>query len=85
MKGQFGDIMKQAQQMQERMKKMQEELANAEVTGEAKGMDDFGDQEVGEFGARKFTKQLGAGATELLLGSAGDQGVRDVLRLGWRE
>lgn len=33
--GQFGDIMKQAQEMQERMKKAQEELANAEVTGES--------------------------------------------------
>lgn len=35
MKGQFGDIMKQAQEMQERMQKMQEELANAEVSGES--------------------------------------------------
>lgn len=31
----FGDLMKQAQEMQERMQKMQEELANAEVTGES--------------------------------------------------
>lgn len=34
MKG-LGDIMKQAQQMQANMQKMQEELANAEVRGEA--------------------------------------------------
>nr|WP_020208942.1 YbaB/EbfC family nucleoid-associated protein [Gilvimarinus chinensis] len=34
MKG-MGDIMKQAQEMQERMQKMQEELANAEVEGQA--------------------------------------------------
>ncbi|MCG8537945.1 MAG: YbaB/EbfC family nucleoid-associated protein [Pseudomonadales bacterium] len=32
---QFGDLMKQAQEMQERMKKMQEEVANAEVHGES--------------------------------------------------
>ena len=31
----IGNMMKQAQQMQERMQKMQEELANAEVTGQA--------------------------------------------------
>lgn len=31
----LGNIMKQAQQMQDRMKKAQEELANVEVTGEA--------------------------------------------------
>ena len=31
----LGDIMKQAQAMQEKMQKMQEELANAEVTGES--------------------------------------------------
>ena len=31
----LGDIMKQAQAMQEKMQKMQEQLANAEVTGEA--------------------------------------------------
>ena len=35
MKGQLGDLMKQAQEMQERMQKMQEELANTEVTGES--------------------------------------------------
>ena len=35
MKGGMGNIMKQAQQMQERMQKNQEELANIEVTGEA--------------------------------------------------
>ncbi len=35
MKGQLGDLMKQAQEMQERMQKMQEEAANAEVTGES--------------------------------------------------
>jgi DNA-binding YbaB/EbfC family protein len=34
MKG-LGDIMKQAQQMQANMQKMQEDLANAEVKGEA--------------------------------------------------
>lgn len=34
MKG-LGDIMKQAQQMQEQMQKMQEELANIEVVGES--------------------------------------------------
>ncbi len=34
-KGGMGNIMKQAQQMQERMQKAQEELANIEVTGEA--------------------------------------------------
>lgn len=31
----FGDIMKQAQAMQENMQKMQEEMANHKVTGEA--------------------------------------------------
>ena len=31
----MGNIMKQAQQMQERMAKMQEEIASMEVTGEA--------------------------------------------------
>ena len=31
----FGDLMKQAQEMQERMQKMQEELANVEVNGES--------------------------------------------------
>ena len=34
-KGGMGNIMKQAQQMQERMQKPQEELANIEVTGES--------------------------------------------------
>jgi nucleoid-associated protein EbfC len=33
--GNMGDLMKQAQQMQEKMQKMQEDLANAEVTGSA--------------------------------------------------
>ncbi len=35
MKGGIGDIMKQAQQMQEGMQKAQEEIANMEVTGES--------------------------------------------------
>nr|WP_136252157.1 YbaB/EbfC family nucleoid-associated protein [Ningiella ruwaisensis] len=34
-KGGMGNMMKQAQQMQERMKKAQEELAELEVTGES--------------------------------------------------
>ncbi len=34
-KGGMGNIMKQAQQMQERMQKAQEEIANLEVTGES--------------------------------------------------
>lgn len=34
-KGGMGNIMKQAQQMQERMQKAQEELARMEVTGES--------------------------------------------------
>lgn len=34
-KGGMGNMMKQAQQMQERMQKAQEELANMEVTGES--------------------------------------------------
>ena len=34
-KGGMGNIMKQAQQMQDRMQKAQEELANIEVVGEA--------------------------------------------------
>ncbi|MDW6092395.1 YbaB/EbfC family nucleoid-associated protein [Vibrio rhizosphaerae] len=34
-KGGMGNLMKQAQQMQERMQKLQEEIANMEVTGEA--------------------------------------------------
>ncbi|MFT5350728.1 MAG: DNA-binding YbaB/EbfC family protein [Planctomycetota bacterium] len=35
MKGGIGDIMKQAQQVQENLQKTQEEIANAEVTGES--------------------------------------------------
>lgn len=35
MKGQLGNIMKQAQQMQANMQKLQEELASLEVTGTA--------------------------------------------------
>ncbi len=35
MKGGLGNIMKQAQQMQENLQKAQEELANMEVTGES--------------------------------------------------
>jgi conserved hypothetical protein TIGR00103 len=35
MKGAIGQIMRQAQQMQERMKVVQEEIANAEVTGQS--------------------------------------------------
>ncbi|XOV79058.1 MAG: YbaB/EbfC family nucleoid-associated protein [Aestuariibacter sp.] len=34
-KGGMGNIMKQAQQMQEKMQKMQEDIAKMEVTGEA--------------------------------------------------
>ncbi|ODQ00091.1 MULTISPECIES: YbaB/EbfC family nucleoid-associated protein [Salinivibrio] len=34
-KGGMGNLMKQAQQMQERMQKVQEEIANMEVTGES--------------------------------------------------
>lgn len=34
-KGSLGNLMKQAQQMQERMQKIQEEIAQMEVTGEA--------------------------------------------------
>ncbi|MCF2949849.1 YbaB/EbfC family nucleoid-associated protein [Paraglaciecola aquimarina] len=34
-KGGMGNMMKQAQQMQERMQKSQEELANTEITGES--------------------------------------------------
>jgi nucleoid-associated protein EbfC len=37
MKGGLGGLMKQAQQMQEQMKKAQEELAGMEVTGSAGG------------------------------------------------
>jgi DNA-binding YbaB/EbfC family protein len=33
--GNLGDIMKQAQKMQEELQKQQEEIANAEVTGES--------------------------------------------------
>ncbi|AOE50033.1 YbaB/EbfC family nucleoid-associated protein [Kangiella sediminilitoris] len=36
-KGGLGNMMKQAQQMQEKMKQAQEEIANMEVTGEAGG------------------------------------------------
>ena len=35
MKGNIGDLMKQAQELQENMKKAQEELANTEVEGQA--------------------------------------------------
>jgi DNA-binding YbaB/EbfC family protein len=35
MKGGMGNLMKQAQKMQEQLQKAQEEIANAEVTGEA--------------------------------------------------
>ncbi|HDZ57742.1 MAG TPA: YbaB/EbfC family nucleoid-associated protein [Pseudomonas xinjiangensis] len=35
MKGGMAGLMKQAQEMQEKMQKMQEELANAEVTGQS--------------------------------------------------
>lgn len=35
MKGGLGDLMKQAQEMQGKMQSMQDELANAEVTGES--------------------------------------------------
>ena len=34
-KGGLGNLMKQAQQMQEKMQKLQEEIAQLEVTGEA--------------------------------------------------
>lgn len=37
MKGGLGNIMKQAQEMQESMRKAQEELANIEVTGQSGG------------------------------------------------
>ena len=37
MKGDLGQLMKQAQKMQEQMQKAQEELAGLEVTGEAGG------------------------------------------------
>ena len=35
MKGGLGDLMKQAQQMQENMKRMQEQLATVEIEGQA--------------------------------------------------
>lgn len=35
MKAQLGNLMRQAQQMQENMKKLQDELARTEVTGES--------------------------------------------------
>lgn len=34
-KGGLGNLMKQAQQMQEKMQKVQEEIANMEITGES--------------------------------------------------
>ncbi|MDN5925381.1 MAG: YbaB/EbfC family nucleoid-associated protein [Xanthomonadales bacterium] len=37
MRGQIGQLMQQAQQMQEQMKRAQEELANMEVIGQAGG------------------------------------------------
>jgi DNA-binding YbaB/EbfC family protein len=37
MKGGLGNIMKQAQKMQEDMQRVQEELANMEITGQAGG------------------------------------------------
>ncbi|MDB5977051.1 MAG: YbaB/EbfC family nucleoid-associated protein [Nevskia sp.] len=37
MKGPLGQIMRQAQQAQEAMKRVQEEIARAEITGEAGG------------------------------------------------
>ena len=37
MKGGIGNLMKQAQEMQANLKKMQEEMANVEVTGESGG------------------------------------------------
>jgi len=37
MKGALGQIMRQAQQAQEAMKRVQEEIARAEITGEAGG------------------------------------------------
>ena len=37
MKGGIGNLMRQAQEMQEKMKKAQEEIANMEVTGESGG------------------------------------------------
>ncbi|MDX1604934.1 MAG: YbaB/EbfC family nucleoid-associated protein, partial [Candidatus Competibacterales bacterium] len=37
MKGGMGNLMKQAQKMQETLQKAQEEMANMEVTGESGG------------------------------------------------
>ncbi len=37
MKGGIGNLMKQAQKLQQNMQRMQEEIANMEVTGEAGG------------------------------------------------
>lgn len=37
MKGQMGNLMKQAQKMQENMQKAQEEIANMEVSGQSGG------------------------------------------------
>jgi len=37
MKGNLGNLMKQAQKMQENLQKAQEEMANLEITGEAGG------------------------------------------------
>jgi len=37
MKGGFGNLLKQAQQMQEDFKRVQEDLANVEITGESGG------------------------------------------------
>lgn len=37
MKGGIGNLMRQAQEMQEKMQKAQEEIANMEVTGESGG------------------------------------------------
>ena len=37
MKGGLGDLMKQAQQMQEKMKTLQDEIARTEVTGKSGG------------------------------------------------
>ena len=41
MKGGLGNIMKQAQQLQDRLQKTQEELAHIEVQGHAGGMNTF--------------------------------------------
>ena len=37
MKGALGNLMKQAQKMQEQVQRVQEEIANAEVVGESGG------------------------------------------------